>query len=66
MRQRGLRATLYFEYGMYEDWFGHAHSDELQAEVTLANCDSIYLGDVIDSEMRCPKCGGFAFPEDDG
>ena len=65
LRQRGLRSTLHFDYRLYEDWYGHPRSDEWPAQVTLANCDSVYLGDVIDSAMRCPKCGGFAFPQDD-
>jgi len=63
--KRGLRRTLDFDYRLYERLFDHEHSTEWPSHVSPADCDSIFLGDVIDSEMRCPKCGGFAFPLDD-
>jgi hypothetical protein len=64
-RKRGLRRTLDFDYRFYERLFDHEHSTEWPSDVSAADCDSIYLGDLIDSETHCPKCGGFAFPADD-
>jgi hypothetical protein len=46
--------------------FGHPLDPSWPRGVTLADCDSMFLGCVIDSNMRCPKCGAFAFPERSG
>jgi hypothetical protein len=64
LRERGLRRTLNFDYRFYERLCGHEPSPEWPSQVSAADCDSIFLGDVIDPEMRCPKCGGYAFPTD--
>jgi hypothetical protein len=61
--QRGLRRTHNFEYRFYARMFGHDINTRWPSDVTLADCDSIFLGCVVDSDMKCPKCGHFAFAE---
>lgn len=65
LRERGLRRTLDFDYRIYERMFGHEHSPEWPSDVTVADCDSIFLGCVVDPEILCPRCGRPAFPADD-
>jgi hypothetical protein len=65
LRRRGLRRTLDFDYAECCKRFGHPESDIPDEEVTSDNCDSLFLGRLIDVDMRCPKCGEYAFAEDD-
>jgi hypothetical protein len=64
LRGRGLRRALDFDYQLYSRMFGHEGAEGWPTYVTLEDCDSVFLGDVIDPEMRCPKCGGLAFVEE--
>jgi hypothetical protein len=61
LRRRGLVRTLNFDYKFYCLMFGHEDVENWPNEITLADCDSIFLGDLIDPAMVCPKCGAVAF-----
>jgi outer membrane lipoprotein-sorting protein len=64
LQKRGLRRTLNFDYRFYNLLFEHAPHWGPDEIVTLADCDSVFLGDIIDPEMKkCPKCGASAFLE---
>jgi hypothetical protein len=63
VQRRGLRRTLDLDYRFYCALFGYGDVDAWPHNVALEDCDSIFLGDVIDPDMRCPKCGHFAFAE---
>ena len=65
LQRRGLERTLRFDYVHYLDRFDHPEVQPPADEVTEENCDSLFLGELIDIDMKCPKCGGFAFAEDD-
>ena len=57
-RRRGLRRTFGFEFHRgYEKLFGHEHSDDWGVDVTPENCDSVFVGCVIDRGKLCPRCG---------
>ncbi len=63
LKQRGLSRTLNFDYDFYNQLFAYVPKWGPVDDVTLGNCDSIFLGDLIDPDMQCPKCGGRAFTE---
>jgi hypothetical protein len=63
LRRRGLHRTLGFDYRFYSLMFGYDDVESWPSDVTLADCDSIFLGDLIDPDMECPKCKSFAFME---
>jgi hypothetical protein len=65
LKQRGLRRTLNFDYNLYGSMFGHGGGANWPTDVTVADCDSIFVGSPVDTEMRCPKCGEFAFAEEE-
>jgi hypothetical protein len=68
MQTLGFQKTFNFDRDMrtiYCNMFGHSYVDDTETEPALADCDSIFLGCVIDSNMKCPRCGGFAFVEHD-
>jgi hypothetical protein len=65
LQRRGLERTLRFDYLHYMECFDHSESACPKEEITSENCDSLFLGELIDIDMKCPKCGGFAFAEDD-
>ena len=55
--------TYGFNYKLYVMMFGHEDSGNWPKERPLAECDSMFLGCLVDPDMKCPKCGEFAFPE---
>jgi predicted RNase H-like HicB family nuclease len=61
LQVRGLNRTLDFDYEFYNNLFAQERTWKPVDQVTMENCDSIFLGDVIDAEMKCPKCGKLAF-----
>src|SRR5262245_57659388 len=63
LRKRGLRRTFEFDYRFYCEMFGHEDVECLRSVVDLSDCDSVFLGDLIDTEMTCPKCGDMAFAD---
>jgi hypothetical protein len=64
LRKCRLRRTLDFDYDFYCGAFAGDEGFEVpDDEITLTNCDSIFLGCLVDPDMRCPKCGEFAFAE---
>jgi hypothetical protein len=63
LKTRGLLRTLGFDYEFYNLLFANSPHWGPEGEVTLGNCDSVFLGDLIDPEMKCPKCGEQAFHE---
>jgi len=65
LKRRDLQRTLNFNYPSYIQRFEHTNVTPPEGEVTAENCDSIFLGEMIDIEMKCPKCGKYAFAEDD-
>ena len=65
VRGRGLRRTLGLDYQLYERWFGHEPAGDWPTVVSIDDCDSVYLGDVIDPDLSCPRCGEFAFGQRD-
>jgi hypothetical protein len=62
-REHGFRRTYGLDYRFCAKMFGHQEDSWWPEGVTLADCDSMFLGCVVDPDMRCPKCGAYAFPE---
>jgi hypothetical protein len=63
IHQHGFRRTYKFDYRLYAKMFGHETHTPWPADVGIGDCDSMFLGCVIDADMKCPKCGQFAFPD---
>ena len=63
IRRHGFQRTYNFDYRLYSRMFGHNDERDWQREVALSDCDSIFLGCVVDLNMKCPMCGAFAFAE---
>lgn len=64
LQQRGLHRTLDFDYRFYNLLFRHVPPWGPEGAVTQADYDSIFLGDIINPEMKYPKCGASAFPKE--
>ncbi len=63
--RRGLERTLHFDYAHYIERYDHPEGECPTEEITPENCDSLFLGEFINIDMKCSKCGGFTFAEDD-
>jgi hypothetical protein len=63
IRDHGFQSVYNFDYKLYAKMFGHESEREQPTEHELQDCDSMFLGCVVDPNMKCPKCGAFAFAE---
>jgi hypothetical protein len=63
IRRQGFHRTYNFDYRLYSTMFGYQSEHEWPREVAFADCDSMFLGCVVDPNLKCPRCGAFAFPE---
>jgi hypothetical protein len=63
IHQHSFRRTYNFEYRLYARMFGHETDTPWPEDVSLADCDSMFLGCVVDPNMKCPRCGQFAFAD---
>ena len=66
IRSNGFRRVYNFDYQSYRvycEMFGHSRDDEWPKDVTLTESDSMFLDCVVDPDMKCPRCGTYAFSE---
>jgi hypothetical protein len=64
IKKHGFRRTYDFDYRLYTQMFGQEYDPPWPTEVSFDDCDSVFLGCLVDSKMKCPKCGQFAFAEE--
>lgn len=65
-RKHGFQRTYGMDYRLCAKLFGYQEEPCWPEGVTLSDCDSMFLGCLVDPDMRCPRCGAFAFPEQSG